>query len=162
MEQRRFSTVVPGILLASLCLLFSAAVAQPQNSVPWRLDDQGNLTIHTSNVTAEPVFIPLQSKGTRMELLALRAKDGTVRVAFNTCQACSGSPRAWFGVEKGGVVCQNCGNFFPAEQVGASAHGCNPLAVPGVQPTATGDITIPAAVLAAHASAFRNWKREMP
>ena len=94
-----------------------------------------------------------------MEILAVRAEDGKVRVAFNTCQVCSGAPRAYFVPHEGGVICRNCGNFFPAEQVGGAARGCNPLAVPNVGTTASGDITIPASVSAAHAGVFRNWKR---
>ena len=148
------------IVMAALILwyTFSASVTFSQDGDAWRTDAQGNLTIHTDRVTHEPVFIPLMVNGNRMEILAIRARDSKVRVAFNTCQICSGAPRAYFDPQEGGVVCRNCGNFFPAEQVGSSANGCNPLAVPGVEATASGDIVIPAAVLMAHTKAFRNWK----
>ncbi|MCR5562283.1 MAG: DUF2318 domain-containing protein [Desulfovibrio sp.] len=147
------------IAVLSLWCAFSATVTFSQDDDAWRTDVQGNLIIHTDRVTKEPIFIPLMVNGNRMEILAIRAMDSKVRVAFNTCQVCSGAPRAYFDPQEGGVVCQNCGNFFPAEQVGSAALGCNPLAVPGVEVTASGDIVIPAAVLMAHVKTFRNWKR---
>ena len=149
------------MLIAALNLwcAFAATETFSQNDDVWLTDAQGNLIIHTDRVTHEPVFIPLMVNGNRMEILAIRAMDGNVRVAFNTCQVCSGAPSAYFDPQEGGVVCRNCGNFFLAEQVGSAAHGCNPLAVPGVEATASGDIVISAAVLMAHVKAFRNWKR---
>lgn len=147
------------IAVLSLLCIFSATVTFSQDNEAWRTDTQGNLTIHTDRIAHKPVFIPLVENGNRMEILAIRATDNKVRVAFNTCQVCSGAPRAYFDPQEGGVVCRNCGNFFLAEQVGSAAHGCNPLAVPGVEATASGDIVISAAVLMAHVKAFRNWKR---
>ena len=157
-KQKYFSMIA---LIGALYLggAASAAPADSQDEDAWATDAEGNLTIHAGRVAGEPVFIPLLAGGRRMELLAIRGGDGMVRLAFNTCQVCSGSPRAYFVQQESGVVCRNCGNFFPAEQVGIASQGCNPLAVPGVEATASGDIVVPAAVLAAHADAFRNWKR---
>ncbi len=158
MKQKYFSVIA---LLGALYLWGAtpAAAADSQCEDVWATDAEGNLTIHADRVPGEPVFIPLLADGKRMEVLVIRGGDGKVRLAFNTCQVCSGSPRAYFEPQVGGVVCRNCGNFFSAEQVGIASKGCNPLAVPGVEATASGDIVVPAAVLAAHADAFRNWKR---
>ncbi len=163
-KKRELSMIRPPSIILSLAVLImycviSATQARSQDEMAWRIDTQGNLTIHTDRITGEPIFIPLEVGGKRMEILAVRAGDDKVRVAFNTCQVCSGAPRAYFAPQDGGIVCQNCGNFFPFEQVGSTAHGCNPLAVPGVEAKTSGDITIPVAVLTAHVGAFRNWKR---
>ena len=159
MSKRKSCTIAARLAPLLLWCVIAAVPAHSQDEAAWSIDAQGNLTIHAERVTHEPVFIPLQVEGQRMEILAVRAVDGKVRVAFNTCQVCSGAPRAYFVPHEGGVICRNCGNFFPAEQVGGAARGCNPLAVPNVGTTASGDITIPASVSAAHAGVFRNWKR---
>ena len=159
MSKRKSCTIAARLAPLLLWCVIAAVPAHSQDEAAWSIDAQGNLTIHAERVTHEPVFIPLQVEGQRMEILAVRAVDGKVRVAFNPCQVCSGAPRAYFVPHEGGVICRNCGNFFPAEQVGGAARGCNPLAVPNVGTTASGDITIPASVSAAHAGAFRNWKR---
>ena len=124
----------------------------------WERDADGNLVIHADSVAGDALFIPCRSGGTPMEIIVARADDGQIRVAFNTCQVCAGSPRAYFVLDGRGFVCRNCGNVFSAAQVGASGGGCNPLPVPGVE-TAKPEIVIPAAVLAAHEAYFRNWKR---
>ena len=159
MSKRKSCMIAARLAPLLLWCVIAAVPAHSQDEAAWSIDAQGNLTIHAERVTHEPVFIPLQVEGQRMEILAVRAVDGKVRVAFNTCQVCSGAPRAYFVPHEGGVICRNCGNFFPPEQVGGAARGCNPLAVPNVGTTASGDITIPASVSAAHAGAFRNWKR---
>ncbi|MBO5997610.1 MAG: DUF2318 domain-containing protein, partial [Alphaproteobacteria bacterium] len=56
----------------------------------------GDLHIHAARVTAEPLFIPLNVAATPMEIIAVRDGGGEVRVAFNTCRVCNGSPRAYF------------------------------------------------------------------
>jgi len=56
----------------------------------------GDLVISKSEVTEKAKFYPYNADGTRMEILAVRAGDGSIRTAFNTCQVCNGSPRAYF------------------------------------------------------------------
>ena len=139
--------------------------AAPASSAeaPWAFDAAGELRIHAGRVTAEPLFIPVQVEGTPMEIIAVRDGGGEVRVAFNTCRVCNGAPRAFFVHQNRlfgakGFVCQNCGNLFPAEKLGAPGGGCHPLAVPGLERNAE-TIRIPVDVLAAHRPYFRNWKR---
>ena len=55
--------------------------------------------------------------------------DGTVRTAFNTCQVCNGSRKAYFVEQGDKVVCQNCGNAFGREDVGVLSGGCNPYPI---------------------------------
>jgi len=51
----------------------------------------GDLVISKSEVTEKAKFYPYNADGTRMEILAVRAGDGSIRTAFNTCQVCNGS-----------------------------------------------------------------------
>lgn len=115
------------------------------------------LAISLSTLTEEPQFVDWDSDGTAMQLIALRDADGAVQLAYNTCQVCAGSPYAYFEVENGSLVCQNCGNAFPYSSVGKVAGGCNPMPVSDYEVTADA-VVVPAQVLAQNANAFRNWK----
>ncbi|MBP3729910.1 MAG: DUF2318 domain-containing protein [Mailhella sp.] len=123
----------------------------------WHFDAAGNLFITESAITSTPEFIPLRSGETNMEIIAVRDNAGKVRTAFNTCQVCNGSPRAFFAPVKQGLQCQNCGNIFPADQVGAEGNGCNPLGIPGIKKETA--LFIPAEIIASHKVKFRNWKK---
>jgi uncharacterized membrane protein len=78
-----------------------------------------------------------------MEVFAVKAGDGTVCTAFNTCQVCNGSPKAYFKQTGTSVQCQNCGNKFPMSRVGIESGGCNPVPILDGEKTVMGEtITI--------------------
>jgi len=89
----------------------------------------GDLVISKSEVTEKAKFYPYNADGTRMEILAVRAGDGSIRTAFNTCQVCNGSPRAYFKQQGEFLVCQNCGNSFSMDMVEQERGGCNPVPI---------------------------------
>ena len=64
-----------------------------------------------------------------MEVLAVKASDGTIRTAFNTCQVCYGSGRGYYKLDGDILVCQNCGNRFEPDQVEMQKGGCNPVPI---------------------------------
>jgi uncharacterized membrane protein len=64
-----------------------------------------------------------------MEVLAVKAPDGTIRTAFNTCQVCFGSGRGYYKQEGKTLVCQNCGNRFSLDDVEKVRGGCNPVPI---------------------------------
>lgn len=92
-----------------------------------------------------------------MQLIALRAGD-QVRLAYNTCQSCAGSPYAYFEYANGLLTCQNCGNQFSLDSVGAVVGGCNPLPV-GAASIEGDSVVIPTSELKATAPAFANWRK---
>ena len=95
-----------------------------------------------------------------MQLIARKDDAGNVRLAFNTCQSCGGSPYAWFeDLGDGTLQCQNCGLIFPLDTVGAEAtQGCNPVTITDY--TVDRDtVTVSKAVLKANAERFANWKK---
>lgn len=115
------------------------------------------LQIPVSSLSAEPTFIDWAQDGTAMQLIALKDGSGEVRLAYNTCQVCAGSPLAYFAYEDGELICQNCGNQFALDAVGKDAGGCNPKPVAEFQ--VNGDsIEISGAVLAKAVPDFKNWK----
>lgn len=120
-----------------------------------------NLVIATSEISETATFYPLTVDGTAMEVFAVKAPDGTIRTAFNTCQVCNGSPLAYFVQTGDTVQCQNCGNKFPMSRVGIESGGCNPVPIFDSDRSSTGEsITISYDILQANAYRFPdNWKK---
>ena len=86
--------------------------------------------------------------------------DDEVRLAFNTCQVCQGSPWAWFEyLGDGTLECQNCHQTFKTDIVGtAEAAGCCPVTISDF--TVDGNtVIVPAKVLSDNAYRFENWKQ---
>ncbi len=111
------------ILVLMVFLAASAAMAGAA-TLP-----NGDLQIVKKEVSPKARFYTAVVDGVKVEILALRAPDGTVRTAFNTCQVCYNSGRGYY-VQQGDVlVCQNCGNRFKASQVEVVKGGCNPVPI---------------------------------
>ena len=95
-----------------------------------------------------------------MEIIALKAPDGTIRTAFNTCQVCYDSGRGYYVQEGDVLVCQNCGNRFSADQVELVKGGCNPVPILAENKTDNGaTITIPKDFLEQNKDLFGNWRK---
>ncbi len=119
----------------------------------------GDMQIPKKEVTATAKFYQYKLDGVLMEVLALRAPDGTVRTAFNTCQVCYASGRGYY-VQQGDVlVCQNCRNRFKASQVEIIKGGCNPVAITADLKTEDANtITIGKWLFAEAKPLFLKWK----
>ena len=149
-------------LIISFCLLLSALLlAGCGSGAAQTLPDQSEgLTISAATLSGEPSFIDWTQSETPMQLIARKGSEGDVRLAFNTCQSCNGSPWAWFEYLGDGVLqCQNCMQLFSVDAVGVGgASGCSPIPVSGF--THAGDtVTVSSKVLADAAPLFANWKR---
>lgn len=88
-----------------------------------------DIVIPKSQITDKVTFYPVKAGKTNMEVLAVKASDGTIRTAFNTCQVCKGSPRAYYKKEGDVIVCQNCGNRFSMDMIEQQRGGCNPIPI---------------------------------
>jgi len=89
----------------------------------------GDLKIPKSNISETVSFYPYKAGRVNMEVLAVRAGDGTIRTAFNTCQVCFDSGRGYYRQQGDELVCQNCGNRFKLDQVEKIRGGCNPVPI---------------------------------
>jgi uncharacterized membrane protein len=119
-----------------------------------------DLVIVKNKITPKAVFFPLDVDGMKMEVLAVKAPDGTIRTAFNTCQVCYRSGRAFFKQEGDVLVCQNCKQRFKTNQVGIVAGGCNPVPISEKDKIdANGAITIKLGFLRQAKEIFENWQR---
>jgi uncharacterized membrane protein len=141
----------------TIMLLFAALSASAEATV---LPD-GGLRIPKAEVTSTARFYPYALDGVAMEVLAIRAPDGTVRTAFNTCQVCYASGRGWFVQQGDELVCQNCHNRFKASQVELVRGGCNPLPITTELKTENADtVTIGKQAFVQAKPFFLRWKKK--
>ena len=152
MKRNRFLTLAVLAALALAALLSACGSGSSQSETA-----SDELTIPLDSLSDQPRFIDWEQDGTPMQLIALLDGD-QVRLAYNTCQSCAGSPYAYFEYADGLLTCQNCGNQFGLDSVGAVVGGCNPLPV-GESSVEDGSVVIPASELKANAPAFANWRK---
>jgi hypothetical protein len=145
--------------LFAFIIAFSA-ISAVMTVVSAQQTKQPDLLIKKSDLSDRVKFYPYRSGGTYMEIMAVRAPDGTIRTAFNTCQVCFDSGRGYY-VQKGNVVvCQNCGNRFRIDQIEKIKGGCNPVPIAKENKIETREtIRIPAAFIAQFRQLFTRWKR---
>jgi uncharacterized membrane protein len=141
---------------ALLALVVSGGLAAQSREVV----RDGDLVISVRDISATAQFYPVEIEGTRMEVFAVQAPDGTIRTAFNTCQSCYTSGRGFYVQEGDRLVCQNCGRRFRLSQVEVQSGGCNPVPIFGANKTVTaGTITISREFLRGQKAFFARWKR---
>lgn len=112
--------------IVTLALLALLSGCGKKEEAPAALASGDFLEIPVNELSETIRIYPVTVDGLQMEILAARDADGTLRTAFNTCQVCNGSRKAYFVAEGDHVVCQNCGNSFPRSAVGVLSGGCNP------------------------------------
>lgn len=123
------------------------------------LADQ-DLVIPKEEITEKAKFYSIDIEGTRLEVVAVEAPDGTIRTVFNTCQVCYDSGRGYYKQQGDVLVCQNCGNQFSMDRVEVETGGCNPWPVLDENKTVTDEsITISYDFLKESKGIFANWKR---
>lgn len=130
-------------------------------SIAATLNENGDVIINEAEITDSVSFIEYESKeGITVGLVAVRASDGTVRTALDTCQVCNGSPSAYFVQQGDTIQCQNCGNVYSLDMIEQERGGCNPIPIMSDEKTVTDtEIIIPAALLEENAEKFESWKK---
>jgi uncharacterized membrane protein len=133
----------------------NAPVAEAADKTP----GDGDLFIPASEITEKATFYPVTVDGVKMEIFAVKAPDGTIRTAFNTCQVCYDSGRGYY-IQDGSVfVCQNCGNRFRTSDIEKIKGGCNPVPImPENKIVDENGITISKDFLIEAKVIFGNWK----
>ena len=117
--------------------------------------ENGEITIDVDTLTSHPLYVNYDSNGTNIQLIAVKASDGTPRLSLNTCQVCNPSPMAYFKEQDGKLVCQNCGNTFTMDSVGETSGGCNPTYID--YKNIDGKLTVSTADLDTYADRFTSW-----
>lgn len=118
-----------------------------------------DVILPVAEISETATFYPVEVDGTSLEIIAVKAGDGTIRTAFNTCQVCYDSGKGYYQQQGDALVCQNCGNQFSMSQVEVAAGGCNPWPIFADNKIVTADsITISYDFLKESTGIFSNWK----
>lgn len=133
-----------------------------ENSKPAAIsatDENGDMVIQTSDITEIASFYGYDELDTYIEVLAVKASDGTIRTAFNTCQVCYSSGRGYYVQQGDYLICQNCGNRFKLDDVEVTRGGCNPVPIlDDMKEVTDTTITIPKDLFAEAEVIFANWR----
>lgn len=148
-------------------IFVSAGCANPESQAVQDAKPSGaaiasgdGIVIDKSEITEQASFYPYNAGGIEMEVLAVKAPDGTIRTALNTCQVCYDSGAGYYVQEGDELVCQNCGNRFNISKIEKQKNGCNPVPITSEYKTEDDNtITIPAEFLDAAKVLFEDWKR---
>lgn len=120
-----------------------------------------NLIIAIEDISTTATFYPIEIDGTKLEVLVIKASDGTIRTAFNTCQICYSSGRGYYEQEGNNLICQNCSNRFRSDDVEITRGGCNPVPITQENKTVDGEnIIISKEFLSESKNIFENWKTD--
>lgn len=151
---------IPKVFLTSLfafALLIPVAYAQSASTA--KTGDWG-IVIQKKDISSTAKFYPYTVNDKPMEVFAVKASDGTIRTALNTCQVCYSSGRGYYKQQGNVLVCQNCGNRFSVDQIELIKGGCNPVPILGKDNADLGDsIGISRAYLTSMAPYFARWKK---
>ncbi len=131
-----------------------------ENNKKADLVKDSDLVIKISDISEKASFYPVEINGIKLEILAVKAPDNSIRTAFNTCQVCYSSGRGYYVQEGKTLVCQNCGNRFGMKDVEVTRGGCNPVPITEENKTVSDiSITIPKEFLEEYSNIFANWKK---
>lgn len=167
-KKKNSSNIIPAfalgigglVVLTALFFIFNPGPKSENTPVSSAGDANGDITIIKSEVTATAQFIPYDADGTKMEIIAVKAPDGTVRTAFNTCQVCFDSGRGYYQQKGDELICQNCGNRFTISQIEKIKGGCNPVPILPENKTDDGSkIVIAKNFLLENQGLFAKWKK---
>jgi len=119
------------------------------------------LKILKSEIGPVAKFYPYKAGNVAMEVIAVRAPDGTIRTALNTCQICYSSGKGYYTQQGDVLVCNNCGNRFKISQVEMVKGGCNPVPITKEYKTDQGGyIVISQDFLEQAKPLFLKWKKK--
>ncbi len=149
-----------GLVLVIIVLLGSFLLPNQEDKKSKRsVQEDGDVVIQKDEIGEQASFFAYEADGIDLEVIAVKASDGTIRTAFNTCQICYASGRGHYVQEGEHLICQNCGNSFTMDDVEVAAGGCNPVPIFAENKIETEDtITIEEAFLKEAQVMFLNWK----
>ncbi len=146
--------VIAFLVIGFIVIRLSSGGAATERAV------SGDLKILKSEISEITKFYPYKAGKINMEVLAVKASDGTIRTVFNTCQVCYDSGRGYYKQQGDELICQNCGNRFKLDQIELIKGGCNP--VPIMKENKTEDdshIVISQEFMEENKGLFANWRK---
>lgn len=151
--------LVVGFVVMASMIAFSGGKGEEGTNNSKGVQKGGNVVIDKNEIGTSATFYPYEVEGVELEVMAVKASDGTIRTAFNTCQICYASGRGYYKQQGEALICQNCGNAFTADDVQVLAGGCNPVPIFGEDKTETEEsIEIREDFLKESKDIFLNWR----
>lgn len=87
------------------------------------------IVIIKGDITSTAKIYTYKSGDTEIQVMAVKADNGSIRTALNTCQVCYSSGRGYYVQQGKYMVCQNCGNRFNINDIEKVKGGCNPVPI---------------------------------
>lgn len=87
----------------------------------------GDVTMPVSQVNdGKAHFYSFDAGGTTVKYFVLADRNGKVRAALDACEVCFAQKKG-YTQEGDTMVCNNCGQVFPSDQINVVTGGCNPI-----------------------------------
>lgn len=148
--------IIVGIVLVVAIVLIVVFTTGGGNATG-KQNANGDLVIAKSDITTKLKIYTVKVDNVKIEVLAAKTSNGSLRIAFNTCQACYDSGKGYFKVSGNTATCQNCGNRYTVDQfpTSPSHNGCDPWAIASSSRQDTdSDVIIPISFLRANKNLF--------
>lgn len=163
-NSRKGNTILSKIIpVLVICAIAVSIILVNQNSNKEKVDTTAkvideDLVIQVADISEQVTFYPVTIDGTELEVMALKATDGTIRTAFNTCQICYNSGRGHYEQDGEFLICQNCQNRFGLDDIEVTRGGCNPIPItPEYKEVSEDSIIISKDFLQEATVVFSNW-----
>ncbi len=159
-SKRLLLTAAVVLIVAAVFLLYATAKTGDSAQTESIAAASGsNIEIPLESIGTQASYFDYDADGVTVELMAVLASDGTVRLALNTCQVCNGSPYAYFEQSGDNFICQNCKNVFTSTDIGKESGGCNPVPITSEYYMVENEtIVVQSSFLDKNAARFVNWK----
>jgi uncharacterized membrane protein len=121
-----------GILVVIVVIFFLFRGGSTTGNVISGTDDANVVKIPLSEVSEKAVWYTYNSGGVKIKYFAVKAKDGSVKTAFDACDVCYRSKRG-YRQQGDDMICNNCGNYYPISGLGTKnlkGGGCWPGYLP--------------------------------
>lgn len=123
--------VVAGVLVVALLVGAAGVFAFSLGKYEKVKASNGMITVPVAKLAdGKARFYKFEDGGTEIAFFAVKAADGSIRTAFDACDACYRSKK---GYEQQGdkMNCNNCNQKFAINRLGPNASGgCNPGYLP--------------------------------
>lgn len=133
-------------------------IADTNKYLSANLDEAGDIIINSDQVTEVATFYNYEFEDVIIQIIVVRASDGTIRIVLNTCQACNPDKNAYFVQEGDYIVCQTCGTRIKIDDIGFKGVGCSPFYIPNDYKIIDGsNIIISKEYIESFKEKFENW-----
>ncbi|TYO98258.1 putative membrane protein DUF2318 [Geothermobacter ehrlichii] len=91
-----------------------------------RIDEGGVLHLPASDFDdGRARFFQYRGQHGTVRFFVVKSRDGVIRAAFDACDVCYREKKG-YRQEGDAMICNNCGQAFPSDQVNVVKGGCNP------------------------------------